>query len=144
MTIRDDAALQLGLDRDEGVIIAHIPKTDIMGEEYEFRDGKREFVAVAYDGVLLDLIPTDRKNCKWWFVREAARSLRLGQIEPIWAGPAEDFRVSCLPQVPKPEGTRLALRQYSRGPWILLEEPEKNEQLELPLGPSVSERFPSD
>lgn len=131
--ISDNPALQMGLPRDEGMVVAYIPKTDYIGEEYEYRDGKRWFVAVAYDGKLLDLMPADRKNVKWWHVREAARQLRLNEISPLWTGPVEDLRVSCLPQLPKPEHHHLAMRQYSRGPWIIIEEPQHGEQLELPL-----------
>ena len=128
--ITDTPGMQMGLPRDEGLVVAYIPSTAQMPEEYEYRDGKRSFVAVAYDDTLMDLLPMDRKPVKWWLVREAARQLRLEMIEPLWAGAVEDFRVSCLPQLPKPEGRTLAMRRYSQGPWIILEE-RKNEQLEL-------------
>lgn len=127
--ISDTPGLQMGLPLDEGLVVAWIPPTSSMGEEYEYRDGKRDFVAICYDGVLLDMLPADRKNVKWWQVREAARQLRVAPIEPLWTGPVEDFAVSCLPQLPRTEPDwQLAMRQYSRGPWILLEE-KKNEQL---------------
>lgn len=129
--ISDTPGIQMGIPRDEGLVVAYIPKTDSMPEEYEYRDGDRWFTAVAYDGVLMDLIPADTKTVKWWQVREARRQLRLEEINPIWAGPCEDFRVSCLPQLPKPENTNLAMRQYSRGPWVILE--EKHGQQDLPL-----------
>ena len=128
--ISDTPGSQMGLPRGEGLVVAYIPKTGKVPEEYEYRDGKRSFVAVAYDGVLMDILPTDKQAVKWWLVRNAARSLRLDQIEPLWSGPNEDFRVSCLPQLPKPEGRQLAMRQYSRGPWIILEE-NNDQQLEL-------------
>lgn len=135
--ITDTPGAQLGLPRDEGLVVAYIPSTATMPEEYEYRDGSRSFVAVAYDNVLMDLLPMDRKPVKWWIVREAARALKCTPIEPLWTGPVEDFRVSCLPQLPRPEPDwTLAMRQYSRGPWILLEE-KQNEQLELDLAPSA-------
>lgn len=128
--ITDTPGAQLGLPCDEGLVVAYIPPTGQMPEEYEYRDGARSFIAVAYDNILMDLLPMDRKSVKWWIVREAARALKLAPIEPLWTGPVEDFRVSCLPQLPRPEGYTLAMRQYSKGPWILLEE-KKNEQLEF-------------
>jgi hypothetical protein len=133
VSITDQPGVQMGLPRDEGLVVAYIPRTAQMPEEYEWRDGMRFFVAVAYDDVLMDLLPSDNKNVKWWKVREAARDLKLDEINPIWSGPSEDFRVSCLPQVPQPDGTVLAMRQYSRGPWITLEEPKPGEQLSLPF-----------
>lgn len=117
---RDFPALACGIDRDEGVVIAYIPTGDAIMDEHEYRDGDRTFTLFSMDGVALDMLPQDRKTVKWWMVREAAREHRLQFIEPIKACAAEDFRVSCLPQVPQPEGTVLAFRQYSRGPWITM------------------------
>ena len=134
--IGDNPALQMGLPLDEGLVVAYIPKTGQMGEEYEWRDGDRQFIAVAYDDKLLDLMPTDKKTVKWWIVREAARQLRLNEITPLWTGPVEDFHVSCLPQLPRPPESNLAMRQYSKGPWIILDSnaggESTNEQSEQP------------
>lgn len=126
MLIEDNPARQMGLPLDEGIIVAYIPKTDQMGTEYEYRDGDRWFVAMAYDDKLLDLLPADKKNVKWWVVREAARQLGLNEVTPLYAGPVEDLHISCLPQLPRPEHTNLAMRQYSRGPWIILEEKDES------------------
>lgn len=120
--ISDQPALQMGMDRHEGVIVAYLPRFEALPQEFSFRDGPDDYrTAVAYDGRLIDCIPSDMR---WWKVREAARTLGLDEVSPIWSGPAEDLRVSCLPDVPQPEGTYLAMRQYRCGPWISLEQKE--------------------
>lgn len=126
----DYAALACGVDRDEGVIVAYIPKMDAVPVEHHYRDGGREFLLYSFKRKVIDMLPFDRKNVKWWQVREAARALKLDYIEPIFACAAEDFRVSSLPQLPKPEGTYLAFRQYSRGPWVNLEAKEEPKETE--------------
>lgn len=131
--MESNPALACGIHRHEGLLVAYIPPTDSVPQEYEYRDGKRTFTLVAYDGIVLDMMPHDNKACKWWLVRQAARQEKLAQIEPIWTGPAEDFHITCLPELPREPGYRLAMRQFSRGPWILLEK-ETNGQLQLALG----------
>lgn len=124
----DFPALACGIARDEGVVVAYIPKNQdgVILMESTYRDGKRAFTVFSLDGVAIDAKPHDTGAMKWWMVREAARALRLEFIEPIFACAAEDFRVSSLPQVPKPADHVLAFRQYNRGPWIKLEpDPDK-------------------
>lgn len=87
-------------------------------QEHVYRDGDRFFEVFSIDGEVMDMLPYDTKPVKWWMVREAARSLGLDYPEPILTCPAEDFRVSCLPDVPTQPGRVLAFRQYGRGPWI--------------------------
>lgn len=128
---RDFPALACGVARDEGVVVAYIPDNaeGTLHMEHDYRDGKREFVGYSLDGVLLDMLPADKKPVKWWMVREAARQLELAFIEPIHACAAEDFRLSCVldKRLPQPEGTKLAFRQYGRGPWITLDPESMNE-----------------
>lgn len=109
---------QLGFDRHDGVIVAYIPKDDLLMGEHAYRDGSRDFTVYTRAGKVLDMLPLDGKAVKWWMVKEAARFLRLSPIEPIMSCAAEDFRVESLPQVPQPAGTVLAIRNYSRGPWL--------------------------
>lgn len=134
---RDFPALACGVARDEGVVVAYIPQNvdGALNMEDDYRDGTREFVAYSLDGVLLDMLPADRKGVKWWQVREAARQLGLAFIEPIHACAAEDFRLSCVldKRLPQPENTKLAFRQYGRGPWITLDPESMNDD-----GPSTS------
>lgn len=127
-------AKEMGLESGEGLICAFIPIMNAVPQEVEFRDGKRNFTLVSLDGVVLDLVPQDQKTVKWWIVRTAARENKLQIPEPIWSGAAEDFRVEALPDLPQPENTILALRQYRCGPWIKLQEapkvePEKSEPI---------------
>ncbi len=128
---KDYPALACGVARDEGVVVAYIPTNNegTLTMEHEYRDGDRRFTAYSLDGVLLDMLPHDRKGAKWWQVREAARQLELDWIEPIHACAAEDFRLSCVleKRLPQPENTKLAFRQYGRGPWITLDPESMNE-----------------
>lgn len=122
---KDFPALACGVDRDEGVIVAYIPKNEegVLTMQHAYRDGTRSFTAYSMDGKLLDMVPEDRKNMKWWQVREAARALELDIIEPIHSCAAEDFRLSCLldKQLPRPEAHSLAFRRFSKGPWITID-----------------------
>lgn len=123
----DYAALACGVPRDEGVIVAHIPPSSTIPMEHEYKDGKRQFIVYAYSGKVVDMLPYDKRAVKWWHVRDAARALRLGIVEPIFACAAEDFRVSSLPRLPRPKGHALAFRQYGRGPWIVLDKKQDEE-----------------
>lgn len=129
--IPDNPALACGFDRGEGVLVAYIPKPVEGGPmyylEHPYRSGKRAFVVYSYDGIVLDMIPADNKGVKWWMVREAARSLGLDYPEPIHTCAAEDFRVSCLPDVPAKPDSALAFRAYGKGPWIKLSDFEVND-----------------
>lgn len=120
----DNPALACGVPRDEGVLVAYIPRITEDGPtmymETPYRDGKRVFVVYSYDGVVLDMMPLDAKGVKWWLVREAARSLGLDYPEPILTCAAEDFTVKSLPDVPAKPNCNLAFRAYGRGPWIEL------------------------
>lgn len=128
---KDFPALMMGIAPDEGVVVAYIPYSvdGALYEEHPYRDGKRSFTVYSMDGVVLEMLPEDTKPVRWWQVREAARLLRLDYPEPILACAAEDFRVSCLPEVPAPADRVLAFRQYARGPWIKLT-PEDLSKLE--------------
>lgn len=114
--------VQLGLSREDDIIVAYIPAEAEVMEEYPYRDGTREFVVFCQSGKVMDMLPLDSKGVKWWLVKKAARALCKDHIEPIKFCAAEDFSLKCLPDVPQPEGTKLALRCYSRGPWIKLPE----------------------
>lgn len=107
---------QLGIPRDEGVIVAYLPAKPLFFDEYDCDSG----VGLGHHGTLLDIVGP--APVKWWKVRNAARSYGLEQVEPIWYGPAAEFNVNCLPIGTKPDGKTLSLRQYGRGPWINLEE----------------------
>lgn len=118
---------QLGIPGDEAFMFAYIPVVDGLMDEYPWRDGKREGTLFAWEGLAMDILPEDSKAVKWWLVKNAAREYKLDVVEPIFTCPAADFRVQCLPEVPRPDGTRLAFRMYGRGPWITLPEKEMNE-----------------
>lgn len=111
----------------EGLMAAFIP--DVLEEadmvEHLYRDGDRQFALFVHAGVALDMLPADGGPCKWWMVREAARAVRADEIQPIWSGLAEEFSLINLPDVPQPPETQLAVRQYSRGPWIRIPYKEK-------------------
>lgn len=114
--------VEMGIQEGDGVIAAFIPNDGSMLAESLYVDGKREFTAFHHDEVLLDLFPlTDSKNVKWWVVKQAARDLLLNVIEPCWHGPAEEFKISSIPRASQRPGTVLAIRQYTRGPWLTLE-----------------------
>ncbi len=104
----------------EGLLAAFVPVTDKVPKEYEYRDGTRNFRLFSWNGVALDMLPGDAGACKWWMVKDAAREAKVGLIEPVWAGPADDFTLKCLPDLPQPPNTHLAVRRFSRGPWIKL------------------------
>jgi hypothetical protein len=123
----DFAALACGVSYDEGVVVAYIPPSTTIPMEYEYKDGRREFIVYKYDTKVVDMLPFDKQGVKWWQVREAARSLRLDMIEPIFACAAEDFRLSCVPRLPRPKGYVLAFRQYGRGPWVVLDKKQEKE-----------------
>lgn len=126
----DDEAIitrDLGIDDNDAVIAAFIPTLDFVAEEHIWRDGDRMFKVYSADGVVLDMHPTnDTKAVKWWLVKMAAHELKLSIIQPFWTGQAAEFRVSSLPDVPKPENTIVSIRSYSRGPWIKLEREERD------------------
>lgn len=111
---------QLGLRRDDAIIVAYIPATAEVMEEWPYRDGGREFVVYSQNGKVVDMLPYDARSVKWWMVKEAARAARKDFVEPIWSCAAEDFTVQKIPDVPQPTGTKLAIRCYSHGPWLTL------------------------
>jgi len=118
---KDQAALYCGFAPDEGIIVAWLPKLDSVLEE-RYNDGG--LTMYAQDGVCIDVHREDGKPVRWWQVRAAARACRFSQVEPFWSGPAADFRVSALPDLPPPEqgvGYKRHMRGFSRGPWIDIE-----------------------
>lgn len=123
-TVTDD----LGLARDTGIMLAFIPTQDGIPREVTYREGTRTYILAHLDGVVLDLIPQDMKPVKWWIVKNAAREEKLNIPQPLWYGPAEDLNIDELPDLPQPENTVLAMRQYSQGPWIKLQNTKKMEE----------------
>jgi hypothetical protein len=111
----------MGLDRDDGLIAAYIPVNAELMNEHTMPDG----TLYSVDGCAVDLVMDDEKPVRFWQLKQAARQFRLNHPEPIWTGAAGDFRVQCLPKVPQPADTTLAVRQYRRGPWITLTEEDK-------------------
>lgn len=118
---------RLGISRDEALLVAYIPVVGDLMDEYPWQDNKRTGTLFAYEGKAMDILPDDSKGVKWWLVKNCAREHRLDIIEPFLTCPAEDFRIESLPQVPRPENHLLAFRMYSRGPWITLEKPPKDD-----------------
>lgn len=113
-------ALACGISEYDGLLVAYLPKFEATMDERA--DRVRGLTLYAFDGVLIDAIADDRRKVKWWIVRNAARDAGLAQIEPIWHGPAGEFKLSSLPDVPRPETDyTLHMRAYSHGPWIRLE-----------------------
>lgn len=111
---------QLGLRRDDGIIVAYIPAIADVMEEWPYRDGLREFIVYAQNDRVVDMLPHDGKPVKWWMVKMAASAARKSPVEPIFSCAAEDFSVKKIPDVPQPPGTKLAVRCYSHGPWLTL------------------------
>jgi len=132
MTSDEPLYKQLSIDPAEGLICAYIPAQILQMEEFEVRSGDRYFTLyahrTAWDNVVLDAMPSDSKNVKWWLVKELARSEGLSWVEPFWSGPAGEFDVRWLPDVPRPERSVMAIRQYSRGPWIKLPDKDTNDR----------------
>lgn len=114
-------ATACGIPDGDGLLVAYLPKLD--GVMQEMPDRVRDLTLYAMDGILVDAIATDARKVKWWLVRNAARDAGLTQVEPMWQGPAGEFKLSSLPDVPRPGAQhRLYMRAYSHGPWIRLEE----------------------
>lgn len=111
-SLRED----LGMKTGEGLVCAYIPATADILQDWPTEDGH----LYTHGDIALDFVRLDNKPVKWWVLKNVARSFRYNHPEPIWHGPVEDFGVQCLPDVPQPEGTKLAVRQYHSGPWITL------------------------
>lgn len=105
---------ELGLDPNDGVLLAYLPDLGHLLQEDEVRAHPKDLTVYSLDGIVLDMLPSG----KWWKVREAARQLGMSTVEPIWSGAFSDFRV---PDVPRPEGAKLFVRAFSNGPWVCLE-----------------------
>jgi hypothetical protein len=116
-------ALECGIDRYDGLIVAELPILDDLMEEYVC-DGGTGF---AKNGILIDVVPEIGATMKWWRVRNAARQHRLNQVEPLWQGPAEEFTLKALGE--QHRGKHLYMRSYTRGPWISLHEAESDEAI---------------
>lgn len=112
-SLRED----LGMRAGEGLIVAYLPDTPEILHTEEFDGGT---VYSTQGRVAIDYLREDEKPVKWWIFKSVARNLGYNHPEPIWNGPVEDFSVQCLPDVPKPAGHKLAVRQYHRGPWVTL------------------------
>jgi hypothetical protein len=129
-TSREHIALACGIARDEGLMVAYLPELASVMQEYPLTWG----TLYAQDGVAIDVFEYG-KRVKWWKVREAARLNGLAIVEPVWQGPAEDFRLGMFPPTPKgvpQEGgqfykSRLHMRAWRHGPWIDISK-ESNEQ----------------
>lgn len=114
--------VEMGIPAGEGVLAAFIPANGDILREFPYSSGKREFVCFHQDGRALDLFPVfDEQNVKWWMVKQAAFDLGLDLIPTVWHGPAEEFNVESIPRTAQSPGTVLAVRQYTRGPWLTLE-----------------------
>lgn len=119
----------LGYKPFEGVLVAYLPPMDaVLQEHYReymaWNGRKAQQTMYSIDGVVVDLLDTERKDVRWWVVKNAARDVGMGPVEPIWQGSAADFAQMWpdnLPQVPRPEGAKLHVRGFSRGPWVALE-----------------------
>lgn len=121
---------EMGITGDEGLLCAYIPLMVGMPQEVEYREGTRTFTLVSLDGRAIDMMPQDQKGVKWWMVKNAAKENKLEFPQELWYGPADEFSIDALPDMPQPEGTVLALRQYSRGPWIKLQDSLSKEKKE--------------
>lgn len=107
----------LGMKRGEGLVCAYLPDApDILHTD----EGGSGILYSTQGRVAIDYILYNEKPVKWWVFKNVARDLGYNFPEPIWHGPVEDFRLQCLPDVPKPAGTKLAVRQYHCGPWVTL------------------------
>lgn len=125
--------VEMGIPQGDGVLAAFIPANGDMLSEALYTSGKREFTAFHLDNVVLDLFPlTDSNDVKWWMVKASARELSLDVIQPIWHGPAEEFKIESISRTSQRPGTVLAIRQWARGPWLTLEkrETENTEETE--------------
>lgn len=123
-------AIACGISEYDGLLVAYLPKLDgMMDEMWDTEEG---LTCYSVHGKLIDAISEAKgQRVKWWRVRNAARRNGLRQVEPIWQGPAGEFQLSCLPDLPRPSPDHtLYMRAYSHGPWVKLERTisgEKNE-----------------
>lgn len=83
--------------------------------------------------ILVDIVPEGELDppMKFYRVRQWARQLGLGFVDPIWSGNAQDFKLADLP-APHECDMVLHLRRYSRGPWFMLQNPASSEPKEKP------------
>lgn len=111
-----------GIHPYDGLLVAYLPPLASVLQEY-FKGTCKVY---AQDGIVLDMLDTEAPRVKWWRVREAARQLQMGIVEPMWSGPACDLTASRLQEIQesrKDEG-KLFMRAFSHGPWICLDEEE--------------------
>lgn len=109
---------------DVGLVVAFVPNHTNRAEEVQVT-GSRPMLLCLVEGEVIDGVPADQKAVKWWHVVREAKLARRDIVDVIWSGPVEDFSVRCLPDVPQPDNTDLAIRLYSSGPWIKLPTKEK-------------------
>lgn len=132
--IPQNPALDCGIDPNDGLLVAYLPKLDTVLQEAYFG----EYTAHSIDGVLLD-VTHPGKPMKWWKVRMVAGDLKLALPDIIWQGRAGDFGNELIDhegQFRPDEGWKLHMRAYSHGPWICIEDEqlkkvygENNEQV---------------
>lgn len=120
----NNPALDCGMSRHDGVIVALIPPIDAP-DEYVTSFG----TLFVVDGMAVDLLPSDRA---WWKVKEAAREVGVRFPEPLWHGCAEEFPFNTeqvqVKALEYPADKRLCMRNYRNGPWIdLTPEQQKKE-----------------
>lgn len=117
-----------GIHPYDGLLVAYLPPLASVLQEY-FKGTCKVY---AQDGIVLDMLDTDAPRVKWWRVREAARQLQMGIVEPMWSGPACDLTAQRLEELrargatwrlPGEEG-KLFMRAFSHGPWVCLDEEE--------------------
>lgn len=113
-------ATACGIDPYDGLIVAYLPKFAAVMDEHWLA---ARLTLYCVNGQAIDAIDDERgQRVKWWQVRNAASSVGMQYVEPIWQGPAGEFMLKCLPDVPRPSPEHtLHMRAYSHGPWIRLE-----------------------
>jgi hypothetical protein len=128
-TLTHNPALDCGINPNDGLLVAYLPKLDTVLREHHLGDE----TAHSVDGVMLDVVAP--KPVKWWKVRRAAGELGMALPEVVWQGRAGDFSVdegSTFASFFSPdrfrESAKLYMRAYSHGPWICVE-PEQLEKV---------------
>lgn len=115
---------------DDGVLAAYLP-AEMVYTEHMLEAGVGltiPAVGLGVTEILIDIVPQGAQDppMKHYRVRQWARQLGMGYVDPVWSGDARDFRFEALPPNHKPD-TVLHLRRYSRGPWFRFTRKDQDE-----------------
>lgn len=119
----DNLATACGIDENDGLIVAWLPRLDGVMQEIPWLGG----TVYALDGRVIDSLAEDgSQRMKWWKVRRVSGEVGMPVVEPVWQGRAGDFARGRVSDLPRPEGHKLYMRAYSHGPWIRIERADES------------------